>query len=319
MKDRLSSIPLLVVSCDEYADIWPACFGVLWKHWPDCPFPMYLGTNSLTFEDTRVSSVAIGPDRSWTDNLTRMLDAVNGEYVILFLEDFLIRRPVDTTALTKMIDYCVSRRIDCARVAPLPPPSPLPPSTLEDFPQFGLVPTDAPYRVSAQAALWRVETLRYYLVPGFSAWEFEHTGTQMSRYTDHRFLGPIAPLVDYDHGVEKGRWKPEGIAICCEAGVSVDISRRSAFTREEIEVHYRSAIPGSRLAHIKAQAIESFTAGRQREGLSKVRAYLRAKPLALDILGIAVFGLAGKRPLAWLQRHHLGLKVLRARRKAHGS
>lgn len=266
-----------------------------------------------------VRSVKVGPDKSWAENLLRMLDAIGTDYVLLFLEDFLIRRPVDTAVIIKMIQYCVPRRVDCARLSPLPSPTPLPRSILRDFPEFGVVQADAPYRVSAQAALWRVKALRHYLVPGLSAWEFEHTGTQMSRYTAHCFLGPFVPLIDYDHGVEKGRWKPEGLAICREAGVSVDLSRRSAFSVEELEAHYQMEVPRARLARIKADAIDAFSEGRLREGLSRSCAYLRTNPLALNILGIAAFGLAGKRPLAWLQRQHLKLKLLHARRKAHGS
>jgi hypothetical protein len=318
MTDRQHPVPLLVVSCDKYADLWPVFFGVLRRRWADCPFALRLGTNTLSFEDARVSSVPVGPDRSWAENLARMLDILNSEYVILLLEDFLIRRVVDTASVCRMVDFCVSRRIDCARFAPLPLPTPLPPSRLDDFPQLGVVPAATPYRVSAQGALWRVDALRHYLVPGFSAWDFEHIGTQMSRYTDHRFLGPFEPLIDYDHGVEKGRWKPEGLAICREAGVSVDLSRRPVFTLQELEAHYQSGVPENLLAGIKAQAIDAFSRGHLRDGLHHVRTYLRVKPFAADILGIAAFGLAGKQPLAWLQRQHLRFKLLRVRRWRRG-
>jgi hypothetical protein len=173
--------------------------------------------------------------------------------------------------------------------------------------------------VSAQAALWRVDALRHYLAPGFSAWDFEHTGTQMSRYTDHRFLGPFEPAIDYEQVVEKGRWKPEGLAICRELGVSVDFSRRPAFTVQELEAHYQRGVPESQLASIKAQAIDAFSKGRLGDGLHHVQTYLRVKPFAAGILGIAAFGLAGRRPLAWLQRQHLRLKLLRMRRWGHRS
>jgi len=36
---------ILIPSCDKYSDLWRPFFTLFWRHWPDCPFPVYLGSN----------------------------------------------------------------------------------------------------------------------------------------------------------------------------------------------------------------------------------------------------------------------------------
>jgi hypothetical protein len=154
-----------------------------------------------------------------------------------------------------------------------------------------------------------VETLRRLLLPGFSAWDFEHIGSRMSSKMPELFCGPFRPFLAYDHGVEKGKWKPDGVAICREAGVEPDLAARPAFTPEELAAHYAAGVPETRLDEIKQGAVSSFLAGRRAEGLRHALRYLRGKPLSAQGWGIAAFGLLGPGPLAWLRDLQLRTKI----------
>ena len=41
---------LLVNSCDAYSDLWEPFFKMLGVHWPDCPYPIVLNTESKAFK-----------------------------------------------------------------------------------------------------------------------------------------------------------------------------------------------------------------------------------------------------------------------------
>src|SRR3954467_10514178 len=97
---RPSDVPLLVISCDRYADLWRPFFEVFWKRWPDCPFPVYLGTNHLEFASQRVTTLAVGPDVDWASNALCMLDRLGAAYVLVFLEDFLLQERVNTARVS---------------------------------------------------------------------------------------------------------------------------------------------------------------------------------------------------------------------------
>jgi hypothetical protein len=137
----------------------------------------------------------------------------------------------------------------------------------------------------------------------------------MSRHVDHTFIGPFEPLIDYDHGVEKGLWKPAGLAICAEAGVAVDLARRPAFTAQTLQAHHARGVPASNMAAIKVDAMNAFYEGKRGEGLRHVMRYLRKHPLSLELYSIALFGLAGPGAIDWLHHQHLRLTLWRIRRR----
>jgi hypothetical protein len=69
----LPDASILVVSCDGYQDLWKPFFSCFLKYWPDCPFPVYLGSNNLTYPDCRVRSLAIEIYIDYSSNLIKML------------------------------------------------------------------------------------------------------------------------------------------------------------------------------------------------------------------------------------------------------
>ncbi|MEA2571429.1 MAG: hypothetical protein QOI24_3430 [Acidobacteriota bacterium] len=309
----MSLPPLLVISCDRYSDLWEPFFRVLRARWPDCPFPLFLGTNHKTCTIDGVTTINIGDDISWTSGVRAMLDRIDSDDVILFLEDFFLIEQVDTTAVLRLVDAARKYRVGSLRLAPLPAPTPLP-TVASPVDGIGIVQPGEVYRVSTQPAIWRRETLHRLLLPGFSAWDFEHLGTQLSAELDDQFWGPLKPSLVYDHGVEKGKWKPEGVAICRAAGVEPDLSARPLFTDAELQSHLAAAEPAMREYAIQRDAIDAFTRGERVTGLRFVARGLRRRPAALPLWALVPFGIAGPRAVAWLRRRHLHRRIAAARR-----
>ena len=74
MKSKLSTqkaneTALLVVSCDNYRDAWEPFFTLLFKYWPECPYPVFLGSNKQTYKDNRITPIMIGEDIDYSSNL----------------------------------------------------------------------------------------------------------------------------------------------------------------------------------------------------------------------------------------------------------
>jgi hypothetical protein len=310
-----TTVPILVVSCDRYSDLWRPFFTVFRKQWPDCPFPVHLGSNHRVYTAHDVTPLAIGPDIDWTSNVRAMLDRLGTEHVILFLEDFLIEQPVDTARVARLVAEGIRHGAGCLRLAaglPLayPPTRPVP-----GVDGVGVIETGEPYRVSTQVALWRVDTLRRLLVPGLSAWEFESVGTQLSEELTDVFWGVYTPAIAYDQCVEKSRWKPKGIEICRAAGVEVDTSTRGVFTPEQLQAHYHAVRAAFDEYQPKAEAWTSFLARSRRRGVSMMLQYLRRRPLALGGWALLAAGLAGPAATRALQRAQLRIRVHQSKRR----
>jgi hypothetical protein len=213
---------VLVVSCDKYADVWGPFFAIFRKRWPDCPYPVFLGSNHRAFPDTRVRSIPIGDDASWTHSTSLMLARVGVPRVILLLEDFLLTRPVDTARVRSLVELAIANDLHCLRLVPKMAPS----RPLAAFPGLGEFPPGHLNRVSTQAGVWRTETLAALLQEPRTAWDFEAKASLASGRFPDRFWGVLRPALHYLQSVESGLWTHRGVAVCRKAGVPVDLAAR---------------------------------------------------------------------------------------------
>ena len=217
---------LLVSSCDKYADLWRPYFSLLWMRWLDCPFPVALITEERLPEIPGVRPLCAGPGLDWSTLMIRALDAVGTPYVLLTLEDFFLRRAVDTARILMLFADMRRQQLRMLRLVPRPGPT----AGIEMNHEYGAIAVGAPWRVSTQAAFWHVETLRRLLVRGEAIWEFEVNGTM--RNTDHDGFAAVwrAALPYHHHVVERGKWFPWSAWRFRRLGIGVDLSARPVMT-----------------------------------------------------------------------------------------
>src|SRR5258708_6971033 len=298
MKERYS-VPLLVVSCDKYADVWPYFFGLFRLRWPDCPFPILLGSNQLSPELPGVTSVPVGPDSSWSTGVRKMLDRVTelhpgADYLLVFLEDFMLTAPADTRRILELVQTARRNKIGCLRLAAGLPLALPPTHELSELPGVGVVAPGEPYRVTLQVAVWRIETLRQLLPPGLSAWDFETIGTHMSEGLDDPFWAVVRPAIEYEQAIEKGKWKPEGLAILRNAGLDASALTRGVFSEADLVSHYNRSREESAISEHRGAALRSFLAGRRIDGLAHIWRGIRHGKSSFSDLTLSLVGSLGR-------------------------
>jgi len=180
----MKEVSILVVSCDRYTDLWDPFFRCFFKYWPDCPYPVYLGTNYRKFADGRVSSLDIGRDISYSDNLLAMLSRVDSPWVILWVEDRFLSHRVSSERISEVIGKAARHQTGYLKLISA---SPLVNDHIEGE-EFGEIPKGAKYRACITIGLWRKEVLERLLVPGETAWEIERNGSRRSALFPERFL-----------------------------------------------------------------------------------------------------------------------------------
>lgn len=227
------SLAIVIASCDKYSDLWEPLFGEFFRHWPDCPFPLYLVANHERYQDPRVTTLLAGDDIDWSSTITAALDQINHSHVLFWIDDAFLAAKVDTS---KVGHYLVRMHELDANFLRLRP-NPRPKQKLDT--EIGLLAAEAAYRVSLFATIWNMNTLRQILRSGESAWEFEMKGTERSR-TMVGFYTVLSDVFNYLHGVERGIWiRP--IAMTLEKlGYRLDYQRRRCMgRREDLEHCYR--------------------------------------------------------------------------------
>jgi hypothetical protein len=202
----LAEVPILVVSCDRYQDVWDTFFHLFFKYWPECPFPIYLVSNCLQYHDSRVKSILVGPDQGYSSNLIKALDQLNTEWIIFWIDDRPPCQHVNTKQLLDLLHLGVRRRVAYLKLLDFHPYALVP-----EHEMIGELPGNTRYLVSLTIALWNRRAFLEMLRPGQTAWEIErppngrrigpHSGGFFSISIGWRGRAPIHDL----HLITKGR------------------------------------------------------------------------------------------------------------------
>ena len=116
------AVAVLVISCDAYRDLWRPFFELFWRHWPDCPYPVYLGSERHTLDDPRVRPLDVGAQPDWSAACGRMLERIAEPTTLLLLEDYLFYARVDTARIAELAAWLRAQDGACLRLFPCPGP-----------------------------------------------------------------------------------------------------------------------------------------------------------------------------------------------------
>ncbi|NJL61628.1 MAG: hypothetical protein HC903_07100 [Methylacidiphilales bacterium] len=162
------NIPILVVSCDLYKDVWPAFFQSFFKYWSDCPFPIYLVSNNSSYSDSRVLPLLVGDDVDYSSNLIKAVQSIQEEWLIFWIDDRPPATSVDTAQLVRLIELAQEKDAGYLKLIPCHPFA-----LVSEKEEIGEIPKNSRYLVSMTVALWKKSTLLKVLEAGESAWDIE--------------------------------------------------------------------------------------------------------------------------------------------------
>jgi hypothetical protein len=219
-----SDVSAVVVSHDGFADVWPSFFGLLFRFWPDLPYPLHLISNHLSFPDKRIIPLRVGDDLSWSDTVARGLERISSRVVLLMLDDFFLSAPVDTACVARLHATMIAKGAVYLRLRPNPAAD----VPCLDAPDVGVIAKGASYRTSLQIAFWDRLTLLNLLRRNESAWDFELRGSRRSNEISEPFFSVCDGIsaISYRHAVQRGKWLPDAIKHFTPLGIAFDCSKR---------------------------------------------------------------------------------------------
>lgn len=218
------AVAFIVASCDRYSDLWEPFFHCFRKFWPDCPYPVYLLTNHKGYESRSVTVLKVGDDRSYADNLAAAISQIEERWVILWLEDVLLSKTIDTARLQRIVAQAQSIPVGYLKLS-----TDLPLSYADGFGEIGPVPKGVKYRSAVGLSLYHVPTLKKLLTPGASAWDMDRS--ELSNELEEPFFTLTSkaarkPLLPYVNAVNKGRWNLDAIPFLKREGFTDLIKER---------------------------------------------------------------------------------------------
>jgi hypothetical protein len=222
-----NDVTLLIVSCDAYKDLWRPFFHSLFKYWPDCPYPIFLGSNESGYPDPRIKSILVGPDRDYSSNLLAMLERIETPWLILWIEDLLLSTPINTARLSNLIDLAQNHQAGYLKLSANTPWA----FTKDKTQEIGPIPKGIKYRATIGLSLWKKDVLVRLLRPGESAWQVERNGGLRS----NSFVEPFCclstnvrsnPPLSSVNSVIKGRWNRDALPFLRKEGLGDCIPNR---------------------------------------------------------------------------------------------
>ena len=203
---------LFIMSCDSYSDIWSFLFDGINTYWPNCPYKIYLCTETKKSFDGHVETINVNY-KSWGERLIEGLKQVPTDYVFFLIDDLPPGEIVDQNVL----DYCLNYLDSDKKISNIYVSSCMDENTKElkvNIPYFDEKKRELTfnYRLNAAPAFWRKEKLIEFTKKTDSPWVWEVFGTiRIYKYKDKvlslsKDLSYPYKVVCASGAIVKGKW-----------------------------------------------------------------------------------------------------------------
>ena len=239
------------MSCDSYSDIWNPLVRSFEKFWPECPFPIFICSETKDFHHSKIGNIKSERSLGWSELTIDVLRKLNTPNLIYLQEDYILKGPVDTEAVLELVRFYQKTSAAYLRLIPMPEPDEM---IAPDI-NLGLIYKNSLYRTCLQAAIWNREVFLELLQPGESGWDFERESVERAKKINRPFYSVASnsgmdninhhryPLDYYATGVLQGKWQKEAIKILSEAGIEIDTKKRGVLTRWDFYFYHQKKRP----------------------------------------------------------------------------
>jgi len=220
-----NKIAFVILTCDNYSDLWSMFIHFFEKNWKDCPLDKYFVTNYLSIPESSFDTLKIGNDESWSDGLLKAIAILKKkyDYLIITLEDWPIIEKVDNDQFDHILDIFLKENGNYLTFRNKPKP------THKFNKLFGKIEKGSLYRPSCVYSLWKIDVLEKLLVKEENAWEFERFGSIRSDKFD-KFFVVYKDFFKICNTVVKGKWVRSEYKRIKKLGFTPNISDRDLFS-----------------------------------------------------------------------------------------
>lgn len=215
---KKGEVTILVNSCDLYEDTWYPFFKLLQLQWPECPYKVILNTETKVYNCPfmDVETINSGNGLSWTARLKYVLNKIDSEFVLFFLEDFFLLEPVKVEAFNKALNIIKENKdVGLIHFTPTEKEMPEPKNDLENC-FYELPVRKRTLRTRVAVSLFRKDYFLKLLYGDENPWQYERESHIRSMFAGYKIIRQdyslYPPIFTYclDHdigiGVTSRKW-----------------------------------------------------------------------------------------------------------------
>ena len=232
--DSTNKMAVLVVSCDEYSDLWNDFFNLFEKYWPDLPYKFYLANNTKKYSRKNLEVINCGEGAQWSSRVRTALNVIEEKYICMLLEDLFLSDFVNTKELDSAINIMEQNKLFYYKLFTF---SKIKTSTYKNIPYLQTIPSTLEYGVSLQASIWEKQFLLDLVgTDDYNAWKFEANfhkdATDIIDYS--KCVYDNRDLLHICHGVVQGCFLPSAIRKLKKIGYDLDLSQREILPTKDL-------------------------------------------------------------------------------------
>ena len=192
---------VVISSYDGYSWLMPIFLHFYKKNWPDNPYQTDFVTETMKIEGENTFCAGRIP---WADKMIKYLESLEDDVFLLFLEEYILNKKVDTDKIKRAESLCVDN-IGCVRLYDYDGYSRfLIDTKIEGFKEY---PLDKPYAASMQASIWQRKFFIDLLKQGEDIWQSEIGSSKRIHKFGKTVIWNDTPILSYHVGgyMKKGK------------------------------------------------------------------------------------------------------------------
>lgn len=264
--------------------------------WPDCPYDMILSTETKNFncDCFYVKTVNSDSELSWSARLKNVLNQIETEYVLFFLEDFFLLEKVRVDIFERALNLIENNHeIGLITFSKRRWGSSFPAET--DYEKcFIELKKDVKNRTNVLVGLWRKEYFLKLIYGDENPWEYEKNSNIRSRYAGYKVYtqnyGASSPAFRYcmnpidGYGITQGKWLAKNKEFFEKNGIyGVNYDNLGVF---KTETSYEKKQDERRNANKKRKAEQKYALKKQKISVRfKESLYICCKKIKKSTIG----------------------------------
>lgn len=213
---------ILVLSCDKNEDLFEPFHHCMEKYYPNHPEIIYA---METIQNPYYKTICHeAPIEKWTNRIRETLNDIDDEQILIIMDDFFIRQPVDTKRIEylstqlkgNIATFCFEKSYD---------------ENDEETDVIGMKKRQhgAEYEIALNCGLWQKDKLIDILQGEYTPWQIEFNNNNCGY--DH-YINSGEYIIDWGYvtwqwaGICRGRWCREVVPFFEKEGIVIDYEKR---------------------------------------------------------------------------------------------
>lgn len=251
----MNKLTILGVFFDGYKDLWPDFINLFKRHWPDCPFELFIVSNvDESYDIDGIKVLSAGHDAEYSRKIQYALKNIDSDYYLVLLEDFFFSQRVDTNLFFSLLKYIEDNQIRYYAMPMVGFLHNYKGKKNSNRPGERFLSERAEYTLNCQPSIWKREYLTECIgTENYNAWVFEGLFSKInvrykSLFVDKCIVNLTNPL-SIVHGVVQGKFIQSSYKTLSNDGYFFDSNRMMATRKESckrfLKVNIRRLLPYS--------------------------------------------------------------------------